>query len=201
VRLEVGQSVLCSDGVFGELADLVIDPTQRRVTHLVVQPHHQHSLARLVPIELAEPDGDSSAISLRCTVEDVRRLAPVQEFAYLRLGEFPLDDPDWDVGVQNMLAIPYYSGAGLAGPRPPERRSRACDPRLPAATTASKTHGSLGRAASERGNRRSSLRRGLPAHPTERIRSRRGRRRAAARPRVGGPGTYGKPPIRRVACY
>ena len=32
----------------------------------------------------------------------------MQEFAYLRLGEFPVDDPDWDVGVQDVLAMPYY---------------------------------------------------------------------------------------------
>jgi hypothetical protein len=43
----------------------------------------------------------------------VRLLAPVQEFAYLRLGEFPLDDPDWDVGIQDVLALPYYDAFGF----------------------------------------------------------------------------------------
>jgi hypothetical protein len=37
----------------------------------------------------------------------MRRRAPVQEFAYLRLGEFPLDDPDWDVGIEDVLGLPY----------------------------------------------------------------------------------------------
>ncbi|MGC9974027.1 MAG: PRC-barrel domain-containing protein [Gaiellaceae bacterium] len=125
MRLELGQPVRCSDDLFGELADIVIDPTRRRVTHLVVQPHHQHRLARLVPVELAGPGGGGAQpeILLRCTVEEVRRLAPVQEFAYLRLGEFPVDDPDWDVGVQDVLAMPYYDGnvalGGYAGERDP----------------------------------------------------------------------------------
>jgi sporulation protein YlmC with PRC-barrel domain len=114
MRLELGTSVRCSDDVFGELADVVIDPITKRVTHLVVQPHEGHSLARLVPIELAEDaENGKQEISLRCTVEDVRRLEHVQEFAYLRLGESPASDPDWDVGIEDVLALPYYEGAGL----------------------------------------------------------------------------------------
>lgn len=116
MRLELGSPVRCSDEVFGQLADVVVDPITKRVTHLVVQPHNQHRLARLVPVALADP-GESAApaISLRSTVEEVRRLAPVQEFAYLRLGEFPVDDPDWDVGIQEVLAMPYYGASGLTG--------------------------------------------------------------------------------------
>ena len=107
MRLELGASVRCEGDVLGELADVVIDPTTKRVTHLVVQPHADIAPARLVPIDLAQ-EGDGKEISLGCTVEEVRRLAPVHEFAYLRLGEFPVDDPDWDVGVQELLAMPYY---------------------------------------------------------------------------------------------
>jgi hypothetical protein len=36
MRLELGGRAGCSDGTFGELADVMIDPTTRRVTHLVV---------------------------------------------------------------------------------------------------------------------------------------------------------------------
>lgn len=108
MRLELGQPVRCSDGLFGELADVVIDPTRRRVTHLVVEPHHNHGAARLVPAALASAEDAASTIALRCTAEELRRLPPVDEFAYLRLGEFPLNDPDWDVGIQNVLAQPYY---------------------------------------------------------------------------------------------
>lgn len=38
-----------------------------------------------------------------------RSLPPVQEVAYLQLGDFPLDDPDWDVGIQEVYALPYYA--------------------------------------------------------------------------------------------
>jgi sporulation protein YlmC with PRC-barrel domain len=112
VRLELGAPVHCSNEDLGELADIVIDPVRKRITHLVVQPRHEHGAARLVPIELAEGGGvGRPVISLNCSVEEVRRFAPVQEFAYLRLGEFPVDDPDWDVGVQDVLAMPYYESS------------------------------------------------------------------------------------------
>jgi sporulation protein YlmC with PRC-barrel domain len=109
MRLDLGNPVRCADGEFGELADVVIDPTKKRVTHLVVQPHRLDGVSRLVPVEWVDPEesGDSG-IALRCNVEDVQGLESVQESAYLRLGQFPSADPDWDVGVQDVLAMPYY---------------------------------------------------------------------------------------------
>jgi sporulation protein YlmC with PRC-barrel domain len=107
MRLDPGRAVRCSDDVYGELADIVIDPTANRVTHLVVQPHHDHGRATLVPTELVGEDG-ADGISLRCTVDEVARLPHVQEFAYLRLDKFPVEDPEWDVGIETVLAMPYY---------------------------------------------------------------------------------------------
>lgn len=116
MRLEFGTPVCCRDGPFGELADVVIDPTSRRVTHLVVQPHHRHGLARLVPVEEADAArGADSEVLLRCSIEEVRRMELVQAFAYLQLGEFPIADPDWDVGVESVLALPYYDSSGMGG--------------------------------------------------------------------------------------
>src|SRR5437762_906354 len=55
MRLELGTPVRCTDKAYGELADVVIDPIAKRVTHLVVRPSQQEALeTRLVPIELAE---------------------------------------------------------------------------------------------------------------------------------------------------
>jgi hypothetical protein len=82
MRLELGTPVRCTDDTFGELADVVIDPISKRLTHLVVRPRHQEGEApRLVPVELAEGGEEESEISLRCTVDEVNRLEPVQEFA------------------------------------------------------------------------------------------------------------------------
>jgi hypothetical protein len=109
MRLELGTRVDCVGETFGRLVDVVIDPTSRRVTHLVVESDGEEVLARLVPVGLAEAgDGSSEAVVLRATAEELRRLPPVREVAYLRLGDFPLDDADWDVGVEEVLALPYY---------------------------------------------------------------------------------------------
>ena len=106
MRLQLGGKVQCTDGPFGDLADVVVDPIARRVTHLVVQPHKHHERARLVPVERASAAGDG--IALDCSVADVEALDPVHESAYLRVGEFPAADPDWEIGTEDVLALPVY---------------------------------------------------------------------------------------------
>ena len=117
MRLDLGCPVRCSDGAYGELADVVVDPTTRRVTNVVVRPHGHDQVAILVPVERARED--ASGIALDCTVAEVGRFEPVRMAAYLRLGEFPVDDPAWDVGIEEVLAMPYYQeldGVTAVGP-------------------------------------------------------------------------------------
>jgi sporulation protein YlmC with PRC-barrel domain len=114
MRLELGSGVRCADGEAGVLADLVIDPRASRVTHLVVEPRHQHALARLVPIGLAHRDGTGPDLVLGCTTRELHRLPEIRELAYRRLYDFPVRDPDWDVGVQDVLALPDGDFPGLA---------------------------------------------------------------------------------------
>jgi len=105
--LELGRRVRCTDQTVGELADVVVDPVQRRLTHLVVKPHYGQGQARLVPIELAEPADDGRTISLRCRAAEVRDQPAVEELAYLRIDQAAVSHPDWDVGVPRVLALPY----------------------------------------------------------------------------------------------
>jgi sporulation protein YlmC with PRC-barrel domain len=106
LRLELGCPVSCTDAPFGELADVVIDPLSRRVTHLVVQPHGQAEGARLVSVERAGAAGEG--ISLDCTAAEVEALERVHESAYLRVGQLPVADPEWEIGVEDYLALPLY---------------------------------------------------------------------------------------------
>ena len=115
MRLEIGNRVRCTDEVYGELADIVIDPLEKRVTHLVVQPEQGEEGARLVPIQLAKRrEGEQGEIELECTLAETHGFEAVHETAYFRLGENPTDDPNWDVGVEDVFAMPDYAG-GLAG--------------------------------------------------------------------------------------
>jgi sporulation protein YlmC with PRC-barrel domain len=106
MRLELGCPVSGSDAPFGELADVVIDPLSRRVTHLVVQPHGRGDRARLVGVERASPAGDG--IRLDCTTGELEAFEIVRESAYLRVGQMPVTDPDWEVGATDYLSLPVY---------------------------------------------------------------------------------------------
>lgn len=110
MRLELGTPVRCTDGRFGELRDVVIDPHAKRVTHLVIAHRHKSGATRLVPIELADGAGGREVV-LRCSLEEANALDSPQDFAYLRSDELPVEDPNWDVGVENVLAMPYYQAA------------------------------------------------------------------------------------------
>ena len=116
MRLELDKPVLCEEQEVGMLADLVVDPVAKRVTHLVVKQKHGRGESHLVPIELVEPTEQVGGIALTCSRAELEALPPVEEFAYLRLGEVATKDPDWDVGVSDVLALPYYDSTGLAGP-------------------------------------------------------------------------------------
>jgi hypothetical protein len=86
-----------------------------RVTHLVVEPRHRHGLARLVPITLAaQAEGSGSDLKLECRTSDVHRLPGVHELAYRRLSDPPMQDPDWDLGVQDLVAVPDGDFSGLS---------------------------------------------------------------------------------------
>jgi len=105
MRLELGTEIQCGGEVFGELADVVIDPLSRQVTHIVVRG--KQDTARLAPIAIVKPEGERG-LRLTCSPDEARKLESVQDFAYLRVGELPVDDPDWDVGIERVLALPYY---------------------------------------------------------------------------------------------
>ena len=69
-----------------------------------------------MPIELVDPTEQVGGIALTCSRAELDALPPVEEFSYLRLGEVETSDPDWDVGISDVLALPYYDSTGLAGP-------------------------------------------------------------------------------------
>lgn len=110
----------CTDGRFGELADIVVDPSSRRVTHLVVQPHDQHFRARLVAIGRARIETAKRELILDFTLAEIDDLKPLHRTEYVRLGGRPVEDAGSDVGIEaDFLPVPYSSlgttafGAGI----------------------------------------------------------------------------------------
>lgn len=115
MNLSLGSTVRCSDGAVRELADIVVDGPGRRVTHLVVQPKRQHEEARLVSLELVGEDANGG-VSLFCTAETLDGLERVREYAYLPAGQQPEENPQWDVGVEDVLVVPSVEPLDMAEP-------------------------------------------------------------------------------------
>src|SRR5438552_11118827 len=102
VHLKLGTAVRCTDDVAGELSDVVIDPVERRVTHLVIQTKDDQ--VRLIPVELAGGYAKDE-VTLTCSTSDLTAFDSIREFAYLPQGELPEADSGWDVGVEDVFAM------------------------------------------------------------------------------------------------
>jgi hypothetical protein len=60
-----GSTANCSDGVCGQVTRTILDPAERTLTHLVIEPGHNNGIGRLVPIGLV--DSAQGEVSLSCT--------------------------------------------------------------------------------------------------------------------------------------
>src|SRR4051812_37807103 len=115
VHLELGADVRCEVVPVGELADVVLDPVSRTVTHVVVQLHHEGRAAYLVALDLVgDSDGEEPDVTLGCTAAELRGFELVRDFAYLPVGGvLPHGREDRDLGVTDVVAAPLYDAAGI----------------------------------------------------------------------------------------
>ena len=111
MKLNVGMHIESTDGRVGEVADVVIDPVKLQVTHLVVQPHHHHERARLVPIGALSSCNDT--ITLSWSSAQVDDAPVVEQTDFIQVGAGPQLHGRWDVGANTMLAWPYYPYGGV----------------------------------------------------------------------------------------
>ena len=91
ITLVIGSSAVCSDGYSGEVLAVVIDPTTRTATHVVVEPKGRAGLARLVPLDLVDlVDASPGQVRLGCTEAEFKNLEAAEE----TLAEFVPGYPD-----------------------------------------------------------------------------------------------------------
>jgi sporulation protein YlmC with PRC-barrel domain len=108
--LQLGLPVRCTDGRVGSLSDVVIDPDERRVSHLVVEA--PNGAARLVPADLLmQGPAPGQAVFLSCSIEDVSSRATIRSFSYVDTEEFPRSDDRSDIGVEDMQIVPNFGAA------------------------------------------------------------------------------------------
>jgi len=108
----IGVSASCTDGTCGEVTRVVVDPVARAVTHLVVEPKHDHKQGRLVPVDLV--DTVPGGIRLRCTRAELEKLDPAEETEFRPCSGHP---GDLGYGSEQVLSWRFYglnrgTGAG-----------------------------------------------------------------------------------------
>jgi hypothetical protein len=112
--LQLGRRVECSDGAVGRLADVVVEPKQRRLTHLVVE--EPEGRARLVPAHLLrEIRTRDLSILLACTRAEVLACESIRSFVYAGIYGFPRGDERSDVGVEETILVPSFGPGELTG--------------------------------------------------------------------------------------
>jgi sporulation protein YlmC with PRC-barrel domain len=105
MRIELGMDVVANDGTWGTVRDVIVDPTRRAVSHLVVESA-AHEGARLLPIERIRADGDR--LTVAATSDELTRLRDVDETEYIRRDGSPEIGEAWDVHFSTHLVEPYY---------------------------------------------------------------------------------------------
>lgn len=81
MNIPLNTGVQCNDGYAGRLICVIINPTSRHLTHIVVDEKGPPYLKRLVPLDLVK-SGTSDEVTLDCTVVQLSTLRPVVEFEY-----------------------------------------------------------------------------------------------------------------------
>ncbi len=107
MKLRLGQAVAATDGHFGRLGDIVVDPQAAKVTHIVLEPEQAHHQDRLVPIWLVSDRGGSLVVDL--DTAHLRQLERVSVNDFLRPGETIELEDDWDIGIEEVVHIPYIA--------------------------------------------------------------------------------------------
>ncbi len=107
MKLRLGQAVHATDGPFGDLRDIIVDPIAKTVTHIVAEPHHQQQQARLVPISLVSEVDHVLTVGL--DANHIRQLERVSYSDYLEPGQALEVGDAWDIGTQEVFSAPYHN--------------------------------------------------------------------------------------------
>jgi sporulation protein YlmC with PRC-barrel domain len=104
----IGVAVSCADGACGEVIRVVINPVNRELTHLVVEPAGRSGLGRLVPLDLV--DVTEGEIHLRCTLAEFEKLDAAEETQFV-----PGTRGYADYGPEQVVSWPWLSLGGSTG--------------------------------------------------------------------------------------
>ena len=107
VPFTIGSEAACTDGPCGRVTRVVVDPSRRAITHLVIEPVHREGLGRLVPLELIEEGAPE--VRLHCTTAEFDKLPLAEETDFL-----PGGSGYADYAAHEAYYWPYF-GLGAVG--------------------------------------------------------------------------------------
>ena len=119
-EFDIGSDVACSDGVCGRLTRVIVDPVERALTHLVVDPGVRQEEVRLVPIDFVASSGNE--IRLTCTRAQFGAFEEAEDSEFL-----PATSGQYGYTGDEVLSLPYYGlhrtglrmgSVGTIGPPP-----------------------------------------------------------------------------------
>ncbi|MBV9173241.1 MAG: DUF1269 domain-containing protein [Chloroflexi bacterium] len=111
-KLMIGAKVDCTDGSYGTLDAIIVDPLTRSVTHYVVRDQNDHTTDRLVPAGhciASTPE----LLQLDCTVEAVASMPPFTESEFVTPSPVDLT---WS-GIHYLPYVVPYEAPGSGGYR------------------------------------------------------------------------------------
>jgi hypothetical protein len=100
-NISIHANVVCIDGDAGTSRAIIVDPVQRRLTHVVVREHGLADSERLVSMDLVDETTEDT-IRLRCTRDELHGLENFVEAHF----------------VDATYEMPPYSGPSYGWPRP-----------------------------------------------------------------------------------
>lgn len=103
MKLRLGQPVHSTDGPFGVLAEIVVNPEHKKVTHIIVEPALGYYQSRLVPIWLVE--STDSIIQVQLDEAHVRQLQRVGYSDFVHHDDIISIDDEWDVGTEDIVSL------------------------------------------------------------------------------------------------
>ena len=105
IQIPVGAAVSCTDGICGKSTHLLVNPTTRKMTHLVVRgsmlPHPEY----VVPIESVEA-ASADVILLKCSQDELHHMKRFVQTEYVEV-PMALGSYGGTYGAGTYLAWPY----------------------------------------------------------------------------------------------
>lgn len=106
MNIPMNVDVYCSDGLGGHSSQVIVDPTNQQVTHLVVQEKQAPHTEYMVPIDQVV-DSTPDMIKLRCTLAGLERMDPFIHIDIVQNDARGMGYPSQQFGLMGGLPMGY----------------------------------------------------------------------------------------------